>query len=370
MIYQYFPLPSCRMGALWALSDIEGACILEFGPAGTTHFSLEGMGNINGSPKAPKVIFVMASTLTAIIGIDLESLCMGIQPEVKAKLIPIKSDGFKGDFTYGVKEVLTLLAKEWVAPSEIKREKTYNIVGSTMDGFSSRSDVNAIQNLMKRVFGASCHVVFTSDASMERLYEAGQSALNIAMRSEAIEASEVLKASHGMPYVSEMPYGLSGIECFCKKVAEATGWAIDEGQYKALMRDLGLVIQRVKMHVQVTRPRVLVSGPKDTVVGIMHFLEECGIGEKSGLVGHRFKLKESDFNLLEGFDERKKREILEAFAPDLILGDGVTLAFAKKICPESKGIQIANPNLDRTLLHHAVPHMGAEGILYLSEHLL
>ena len=104
MLYKYYPVPSCRMGALWSLSDIEDACIIEFGPGGTTHFSIEGIANINGNPKShgisthiserdltfgdtrrlenaiieldetknPKYIFVMGSTLTSVIGIDIK----------------------------------------------------------------------------------------------------------------------------------------------------------------------------------------------------------------------------------------------------------------------------------------------------------
>lgn len=48
-MYKYMPLPSDRMGLLWTLASIQDACILEFGPAGTTHYAVEGIGSLNAT---------------------------------------------------------------------------------------------------------------------------------------------------------------------------------------------------------------------------------------------------------------------------------------------------------------------------------
>lgn len=46
-LYRYFPVPSDRMGTLWTLGSIKDAYIVEFGPAGTTHFYIEGFMQLN-----------------------------------------------------------------------------------------------------------------------------------------------------------------------------------------------------------------------------------------------------------------------------------------------------------------------------------
>ena len=51
-VCKYFPVASDRMGMIWTISSIEGACIIEFGPAGTTHFAIEGIGSLNIRPSA------------------------------------------------------------------------------------------------------------------------------------------------------------------------------------------------------------------------------------------------------------------------------------------------------------------------------
>ena len=37
---RFLPLPSDRMGILWSLLNIEDSVIVEYGPAGTTHYSM------------------------------------------------------------------------------------------------------------------------------------------------------------------------------------------------------------------------------------------------------------------------------------------------------------------------------------------
>ena len=37
---RYLPVPSDRMGIIWSLLSVKDSIILEYGPAGTTHFSI------------------------------------------------------------------------------------------------------------------------------------------------------------------------------------------------------------------------------------------------------------------------------------------------------------------------------------------
>ena len=38
--YRYLPVPSDRMGVIWTLLTVPDAIVLEYGPAGTTHYSV------------------------------------------------------------------------------------------------------------------------------------------------------------------------------------------------------------------------------------------------------------------------------------------------------------------------------------------
>lgn len=404
MIYQYYPIASCRMGALWTLSDIADSCIVEFGPAGTTHFSIEGMSNLNAEPPShgytthiserdltfgdtsrlekalmevdqhqnPQHIFVMGSTLSSIIGTDIESVCMMMESKVKAKLIPVKSDGFRGDFTYGIEEVLMLLAAHVVRPVKEadKKPLSYTLVGTTMDVYSGRSDMRAIKELLYNLYGATCHTVFTDGSAVERIATAATATVQIAMRKEAHKACLWMEKKYNVPYVTALPYGLGGIEAFCAEIESKTGWVRNQTYYQTEVTKLKGVVRRVTEHLKAFGPlRAMVSGNIDTVLGVNKVLSEFGISESVGLVNH--KVKDCPEGIYDQATETVKHEVLKNNPPHFILGDAVLIEFAKCRSTSVRWThQISNPNLDQVNISHQKPLMGIEGIRYIGEWLL
>ena len=99
-LVRYFPTPSDRMGILWSLMTIQQSIIIEYGPAGTTHYGIGFystlgvdqenrlftthmseddvvMGDVTRLEEAilevdssfhPEVIFIVASSISAVIG--------------------------------------------------------------------------------------------------------------------------------------------------------------------------------------------------------------------------------------------------------------------------------------------------------------
>ncbi len=43
---RFLPVPSDRMGIIWSLLSIKDAVVLEYGSAGTTHYSMSLYGDI------------------------------------------------------------------------------------------------------------------------------------------------------------------------------------------------------------------------------------------------------------------------------------------------------------------------------------
>ncbi|MBO3444234.1 hypothetical protein JWF52_06880 [Clostridium sp. CCUG 7971] len=149
-VYKYFPVANDRMGMIWTLSSIEGVCIIEFGPAGTTHYGIEVVGSLNGDNNAkiysthmdqsdvtfgkydrleksivevdeniePKYIFVMASSVSSVIGAYVKSICRYLKDRVNSKLIPITTAGFKDDYNVGVENALELIINNIVKARE------------------------------------------------------------------------------------------------------------------------------------------------------------------------------------------------------------------------------------------------------------
>lgn len=60
---------------------------------------------------APRVIFVVASSVSAVIGTDLRGVCAYMQEKVRARLIAFEQGGFRGDYSVGLRRNLPALAQ-------------------------------------------------------------------------------------------------------------------------------------------------------------------------------------------------------------------------------------------------------------------
>ena len=181
---RFYPTPSDRMAIIWSLTPIKDAVVLEYGPAGTTHFGnglynslgikTSGvlftthiseddivMGDVSRLEQAilevdqayhPKIIFVVAAAVIAVIGSDIAGVCQYMQDQVDARLISFEEGGFRGDYTYGLRSVYRMFAREVIRPAP-RKEKTYNILGASAGSFRMKSDVWEIKNLMREACG-------------------------------------------------------------------------------------------------------------------------------------------------------------------------------------------------------------------------
>ena len=131
----------------------------------------------------PKYIFVMASSISSIIGADIKSVCRVLKDRVNAKLIPITTGGLKEDYNVGVENTLKLLVKEITKENEQDINK-YNIIGSNIDKYNFLSDTYEVKRMMKSLFNKESNTIFTSNTSVEDIENASKASLNIVVRKE------------------------------------------------------------------------------------------------------------------------------------------------------------------------------------------
>ena len=210
---RYLPTPSDRMGILWSLLCIEGSVVLEYGPAGTTHYSVSLFGSLGVDQQnrlftthmseddvvmgdvsrleralveidqayAPRVIFVVASSVSAVIGTDLRGVCAYMQEKVRARLIAFEQGGFRGDYSVGLRETYRLIAQHAVTPANERVEGTYNLLGLSAGAYRARSDRNEICRLMREAFGMEMRACLCLDTDMETIEGCGAAELNLVL---------------------------------------------------------------------------------------------------------------------------------------------------------------------------------------------
>ncbi len=141
----------------------------------------------------PKVIFVVASSISAVIGTDIKGVCNYMQKEVQAKLVAFEQGGFRGDYSIGLTEVYKLLVNNLPCKEQKKRKKVFNIIGASMGSYRAASDVWELQNLMREAFGYELHTCLCHETSVDEIGDIGTAEINLVMRQEGLPAAEVLK---------------------------------------------------------------------------------------------------------------------------------------------------------------------------------
>ena len=405
-LYRYYPPASDRMGSLWTLCSIKDAYIIEYGPSGNTSFAAVGFNSLNARPAAdiftthinendialgsidnliaavkevdekysPKTMFILASSLVAVTGTDIAGICREMQRRVRAELIPADLGGYIGDHTYGVRKTLKLLCSDVVEDVCLNRDgvTTYNIIGSQVDCYNYRSDLKEMKRLLMEYYGLECGAVLTAESSMKEIYQAAGADFNVVMRSEGIDAAEVLQNRFGMPYVFGRPYGIKATADFLNTVSEMAKKSYDKDKLRNEIDESKKALFELKQHIKKLRLRWMLSGNYDLVLGIGELLGEIEYEDVFQIVNHKLRGKkyigyDAAINQLKvNPSEKEITKAISEFKPNVVLGDAALLDMTSHDASVFR-FQTSNPNHRQFKFYDGTPFIGFNGIKYLSE---
>ncbi len=400
MMYRYLPTPSDRMGIIWTLLTIKDAVVLEYGPAGTTHFSVGTygamgletnqriftthlgendviMGDTTRLEEAiveidenynPKIIFVVSSAVVSIIGTDMKGICHYMQEEVKARLIPIETGGFKGDYSLGLKNGWNIIVKELCQKGEETDSNFYNIIGASPYNYRIKSDVNELQNLMKESFNMKCNVVLGQDASISELENMGKACINLVIQEEAIPAAEYMQEKLDIPFVYGAPYGYKGTKTWLSKISEVIKKDISFAVVKELQEKI-MECAEYKMYSMMfankkTAPASVIVGEYDTVDGLANAMAEVFLPVNLKLCNHSVAGLDEMTQMSHPKTEKEKLDLIKSVDKCLVFGDDVTLHVVNNNCTK---VIASAPLIARPQIASHLPFMGIHGMDYILE---
>jgi len=420
---RYIPNPSDRMGMTWALLSVKDAVVLEYGPAGTTHFSIGTlsalgldaenrlftthlgendviMGDVGRLEAAileideniaPKYIFVLSSAVVSIIGTDITGVCHYMQEQTKAKLVPVDTGGFLGDYSVGLRNAWRKLIDTFCAPlTEADKESAddegtgrpqeslqYNILGASPYRYRIGSDVEEMKRLLSEAFGMNCNVILGMETSSEELADMGKAAVNLVISAEALPAAEKLKELYGTPFIYGAPYGYAGTREWLTWVAEVTGRSISSvllAELKKKMAGMSLYRMYAEMYARGTKvPKAAIAGEYDVVYGIGTAMKEACLPIACRICNHAKAGVERacEVNPLgEGEEvwypatEKERIQRLKELTYTLLLGDDVSIHCLGEKC---YGVTVSQPLVNHLQRATHLPFMGIRGMDYLME---
>ena len=397
-LVRFLPTPSDRMGIIWSLLAVQGAIVLEYGPAGTTHYSMGLYGGLGlhfqnrmftthmseddvvmgdvtrledaivelDKSYAPKVIFVVASSVTAVIGTDIKGVCRYMQNEVKAKLVAFEQGGFRGDYSIGLAETYKLLVRNLPKKDVAQEAGVYNIIGASAWRYRMASDIWEVKSLLDEALGLSCNACLCYDTSVEELENMGLAQVNIVLGNEGLAAAKYLQEKFGTPYVYAVPYGYNGTLSFLAQVGEAVGREPDS-MVLLRLQTKEKSLSRLSLFAMMgnNKPRMaVVKGDYDMVQGVSAFLEQGGITVLHKMCAHNLKAIAEPAADVEGYAEESDwLQVIRGLQDTLILADDVALLQADA---DNMKVLISAPFMNSAVATH-MPFMGEKGADFLLE---
>ena len=397
-LVRFLPTPSDRMGIIWSLLAVQGAIVLEYGPAGTTHYSMGLYGGLGlrfqnrmftthmseddvvmgdvtrledaivelDKSYAPKVIFVVASSVTAVIGTDIKGVCRYMQNEVKAKLVAFEQGGFRGDYSIGLAETYKLLVRNLPKKDVAQEAGVYNIIGASAWRYRMASDIWEVKSLLDEALGLSCNACLCCDTSVEELEDMGLAQVNIVLGNEGLAAAKYLQEKFGTPYVYAVPYGYSAVLSFLEQVGEAVGKEPDAMVLMRIrMKEKSLSRLSLFAMMGNNKPRkAVVKGDYDMVQGVSAFLEQGGITVLHKMCAHSLKAIAEPAADVEAYAEESDwLQVIRGLRDTLVLADDVALLQAKA---DNTKVLISAPFMNSAVATH-LPFMGEKGADFLLE---
>ena len=397
-LVRFLPTPSERMGIIWSLLAVQGAIVLEYGPAGTTHYSMGLYGGLGlrfqnrmftthmseddvvmgdvtrledaivelDESYAPKVIFVVASSVTAVIGTDIKGVCRYMQNEVKAKLVAFEQGGFRGDYSIGLAETYKLLVRNLPKKDVAQEAGVYNIIGASAWRYRMASDIWEVKSLLDEALGMSCNACLCCDTSVEELEDMGLAQVNIVLGNEGLAAAKYLQEKFGTPYVYAVPYGYNGTLSFLAQVGEAIGREPDSMVLLRLQtKEKSLSRLSLSTMMGNNKPKkAVVKGDYDLVQGVSAFLEQGGITVLHKMCAHSLKAIAEPAADVEAYAEESDwLQVIRGLRDTLVLADDVALLQAKA---DNTKVLISAPFMNSAVATH-LPFMGEKGADFLLE---
>lgn len=248
----------------------------------------------------PPVVFVYSTCIVGIIGDDLESVCKTASKKHNIPVIPVKSEGFKGNKSDGYKAACDALKKLIKRPEkgaaekkpeespEVNRPKI-NILGD----FNVAGDVWLVKPLFEKM-GIEVIVSMTGDSTAESISRAAEADLNLVQCSGSMTyLAKWMQQEYGIPYQTISFFGMEDISIALRKTAEYFGSEeMKKKAEKILETEINRImpeISRVRERVKGKKAAIYMGGPAKALTLIKGFAE---LGMEVVIIGTQTGKKE------------------------------------------------------------------------------
>lgn len=224
----------------------------------------------------PPAIFVYSTCIVGIIGDDLQTVCRRASEELKIPVLPVRSEGFRGNKNEGYKAACNALSGLIGRRDYQPRYPSINLLGE----YNVADDLRFVKPLFQEM-GLEVVATLTGDARVAEIERAHAAQLNLVQCSGSMTyLAKIMQEKYGIPYRRISFFGLHDMSNALREAAQF--FASEEMAEKAeeiILRKT----QDVKPQIEACRAKVagkkaaIYMGGAAKAVSLVRAFQELGM---------------------------------------------------------------------------------------------
>jgi nitrogenase molybdenum-cofactor synthesis protein NifE len=223
----------------------------------------------------PSAVFVYSTCIVGIIGDDLLSVCKKAEEELGIPVMPVKSEGFRGNKNEGYKAACNALFELIGTRNYEPRCPAVNLLGE----YNVAGDLWSVKPLLEEM-GIEIVASLTGDARVAEIQRAHYARLNLVQCSGSMTfLAKKMEERYGIPYKRISFFGLEDMAFALRCTAEFFGGPMPSKAEEIIDRETA----RVKSHIEYHRSRVngkkaaIYMGGAAKAVSLVRAFQELGM---------------------------------------------------------------------------------------------
>lgn len=279
----------------------------------------------------PKALFLVSTCIPEMIGTDLEAVVRMVQDRVRARLLPVRTDGFSGKHQQlGHRRLLAALARA-MEPVPV-RPRTVNILGLR----GGRGRDSELVRLLEG-WGAEVLSIIPADTPFAEIQQAPAAALNLVVSLMGVELAQEMEGRFGTPYREiGQPLLPDQVKATYSTIAAALGITPGE-ELERIAGEARRAMDRAGRRAGGMRAAVALF--MGGALGAARFLAEMGVMPEVVILNRltMYDRAEGERLLAQGIDPlvvqsrstQETAEVLQSLRPQLFAGHGDPSSMAR-----------------------------------------
>ena len=205
----------------------------------------------------PPAIFVYSTCIVGIIGDDLETVCKKAAEEIGIPIVPVKSEGFRGNKNEGYKAACNALY-ELIGTRDYTPKSAYSV--NLLGEYNVAGDVWSVKPFFEEM-DIEVVATLTGDARVAEIQRAHTALLNLVQCSGSMTyLAKKMEEKYGIPYKRISFFGLQDMSSALRTAAEF----FDSQELKEKAEEI-ILRETTRVMPQIERHRARVSGKKAAI---------------------------------------------------------------------------------------------------------